>query len=108
MTFEEKYEHYSMNYAIQGLNLDDILVLYNLVGTVYLKLKDKYSMLEVIDRLLADFDTPILVKSIREPLAIQVLHLLDNDNFTPSALNCKTSQEIKDTIYKALDNYLPF
>lgn len=107
MTFEQRYEIYVEEYSISQLSIEEQVKLFNLVGSVYLKLKDKHSMIEIVDKLLSD-NADCVTKPIRMPLAIQTLFLINYCNFKPSALGLTNAKEIKTEITKILDNWLPF
>jgi hypothetical protein len=107
MTFDQKYQIYVEEYSISQLTAEEQNKLFNLVGSVYLKLKDKHTMIEVVDKLLSD-NADAVSKPLRIPLAIHTLFLIEYCHFKPSPLGLVNAKDIKAEITRILDNWLPF
>lgn len=122
ISYERLKEIYKDVYAVDGLNMDQLGVLYNLVGYLYLAYKKKDAKLTVYDlfykvgkvkafdadkeefvwKKLEDFDSFVI------PFSLQLEHMISANKFKPDIGDLKDVKSIVNNINEVLDKWFPF
>ena len=108
MNYEDKYKIFRSEFSITGLSYDELYLLYNIIGYVYLNLKKKsedITIMKVLDKMVPEL--PVFDNHLKPVLAMHIQLMLEEQEFKPK-VNIKDIAAMKEAVRKILDNWLPF
>ena len=123
MTFDKLYNVFVEQFAIKGLKMEQIGVLLNLIGALYLASKKKDANLDMYDFI---YDKVVKVKVVTDtsfkwvkpkkgeldalilPICLNLRYYFEECSFKPSTMNLKSSKEILEMINVTIDSRVPF
>lgn len=123
MTFDKLYNVFVEQFAIKGLKMEQIGVLLNLIGALYLGSKKKDPNLNMYDFI---YEKVVKVKVLKGdsfkwvkpekgdldslilPICLNLRYYFEECSFKPSTMNLKDSKEVLKIINETIDARIPF
>ena len=121
MTYEEKSKIYAEEFGIEGLDIDSLFKMFNLVGVIWTASKVSNPNIKVYDVLNKVLKTEMpnekgeMVEvpwdnfdSFKIPFSIQLEFLCNKNFFKPDSLGLNTLPEVISEINKTMKLWVPF